>query len=300
VTARPRALLPVPSPAIARLYLLAGAILWSSGGFFIKEIDAGALSITFFRCLFAAAWLLPLIRGRRFPRPRDIIVSVLLFALLLALYVGSTKATTAANAIFLQYTAPVYVIALGPWLTGERLRRLDALPLGVCLAGVLVLFAGNHGSSDAEGLWLGIGSGFFYGLFLLWLRRTRYADPVAVTFANCLGVSIILAPLPAVWHVGAGDLGLLVLMAAIQFALPYVLFTRGLQFVSGAEASLIALIEPVLNPIWVAILLAEKPTAATIAGGAVILCGLALRYAVLRPRDATTMDAEIEELAEPT
>src|SRR5437870_12080335 len=90
----------------ARLYLLGGAVLWSSGGFFIKEIDAGALSITFFRCLFAAAWLSPLIRGRKFPKLRDMAVSVLLFAPLLGLYVGSTKATTAANAIFLQYTAP--------------------------------------------------------------------------------------------------------------------------------------------------------------------------------------------------
>ncbi len=269
------------------------------GGYFIKEIDAGALSITFFRCLFAALWLLPLVPGRKFPKPLDMAVSVVLFALLLGLYVASTKATTAANAIFLQYTAPVYVIILGPWLLGEALRRSDAVPLAICLGGIAVLFVGNQGSGDAGGLWMGAGSGLFYGLFLIWLRRLRYADPIAVTFANCAGVAVLLAPVPGNWHVDAPNAGLLALMGAAQFALPYVLFTTGLRDISGVEASLIALIEPVLNPLWVAMLLGEEPTLATVIGGAIILSGLALRYAVLRPRDAG-LAAEAEELAEPT
>ncbi len=284
---------------MSRLYLLLGAAFWSMGGYFIKEIDAGALSITFFRCLFAALWLLPLVPGRKFPKPLDMAVSVVLFALLLGLYVASTKATTAANAIFLQYTAPVYVIILGPWLLGEALRRSDAVPLAICLGGIAVLFAGNQGSGNASGLWMGAGSGLFYGLFLIWLRRLRYADPIAVTFANCAGVAVLLAPVPGNWHVDAPNAGLLALMGAAQFALPYVLFTTGLRDISGVEASLIALIEPVLNPLWVAMLLGEKPTLATVIGGAIILSGLALRYAVLRPRDAG-LAAEAEELAEPT
>jgi drug/metabolite transporter (DMT)-like permease len=294
-----RELLPL-SPGLARLYLFLGAVLWSSGGYFIKEIDAGALAITFFRCLFAAAWLLPLVPGRRFPRPLDIAVSVVLFALLLGLYVGSTKETTAANAIFLQYTAPLYVILFSPLLLSEALDRRDAAPLAVCLGGILVLFLGNQGEGDLTGMAMGLGSGFFYGLFLVWLRRMRYADPVAITFANCLGVALLLAPLPGVYDVGEVDVALLVLMALVQFAAPYVLFSRGLQRVTGGEASLIALIEPVLNPIWVLLLLGEKPTAATIAGGAIIIGGLALRYLVLRRRGEAELALEAEELAEPT
>jgi drug/metabolite transporter (DMT)-like permease len=274
-------------------------VFWSLGGYFIKEIDAGALTITSLRCLFAALWLLPLVPGRKFPRPLDMAVCVVLFALLLGLYVGSTKATTAANAIFLQYTAPVYVIIFSPWLLNEVLRRTDTVPLVICLGGIAVLFAGNQGSTDTDGLWMGIGSGFFYGLFLLWLRRLRYADPIAVTFANCLGVAIILAPFPGVWHVDGPNLGLLALMGLVQFALPYVFFTRGLQDVSGTEASLIALIEPVLNPMWVLVLYGEEPTAATVIGGAIILVGLALRYLVLRPPPSQVAQ-EAEELAEPT
>lgn len=271
-----------PSLRAARAELVAGATLWSSGGLFIKEIHAGAISITAIRCLLAALWLAPFLRGSRWPRPRDIAVAIALFAVALLTFVGSTKETTAANAIFLQYTAPAYVIALSPWLLGERLRRQDLAAVAICLAGVAVLFAGNRGSGDAAGLGMGAASGLFFALMLLWLRRLRYADPIAITFVNCLGVALLLAPVPGVWDIGLRDLGLLVLMAAVQFAAPYVLVTRGLRRVPGAEASLLALIEPVLNPVWVALFFGEEPSAATVAGGAVILLGLALRYSLFR------------------
>jgi drug/metabolite transporter (DMT)-like permease len=264
------------------VYLLLGAGFWSLGGFFIKEIDAGAASITFYRCLFAAAWLAVLVPGRRFPRAGDMVFSIVLFATLLALYVGSTKATTAANAVFLQYTAPIYVALLAPFVLGEGLRSRELAPLGICVAGILVLFAGNQGSGDTVGLWLGLGSGFTWGLFLLWLRRMRHADPVALTFGNCAGVVLLFLAVPGVWEVSLRDLGLLVVMGGVQFALPYVLFTRGIKEVPGAEASLIALLEPVLNPVWVSLLIGEDPSLATIAGGAVILGGLVLRYTVFR------------------
>jgi len=267
---------------IARLYLLAGAVLWSTGGFFIKEIDAGATSITFFRCLFAGLILAPAVAGRRFPRGPDIIVSIVLFALLLGLYVGATKETTAANAIFLQYTAPLYVIAFAPALLGERLRSRDLLPFAVCLSGIAVLFVGNSGSGDVPGMLLGVGSGFFYGLFLLWLRRVRYADPIAITFANCMGVALLFSFALLNRDVDAEDLALLFIMGAVQFALPYLLFTRGLREVESAEASLLALIEPVLNPVWVALFYGEQPSVATVIGGGIIIAGLAVRYSVLR------------------
>lgn len=262
--------------------MFSAAAMWSLGGFFIKEIDAGASAIVFWRCLFAGLLLLPLMRLRNLPQARDAGVSIIFFALLLGLYVGSTKATTAANAIFLQYTAPLYVIALGPLIVSERLRRADAAPFAICLTGIVILFAGNQGEADATGLWMGAGSGLFYGLFFLWLRRMRYANPVAITVINCAGVALIFAVIPASWHVDGGELLLLVLMALVQFAIPYVLFTTGIKTVPAAEASLIALTEPVLNPVWVALFYGEDPTTATVIGGAVIVAGLALRYTVTR------------------
>jgi len=132
------------------------------------------------------------------------------------------------------------------------------------------------------GMLMGAGSGFFYGLFLIWLRRVRYADPIAITFVNCMGVAVLFSFALLKRDVDVEDLGLLFVMGAVQFALPYLLFTRGLREVESSEASLLALIEPVLNPVWVALFYGEEPTAATIAGGAIILLGLGFRYGIMR------------------
>jgi drug/metabolite transporter (DMT)-like permease len=285
-----------PSPTVARLMLFAAGTFWSLGGFFIKEIDTNAISIVFFRCLFSAIFVAAFVRGRTRPKLFDGGVSIALFALLLVTYVGSTKETTAANAIFLQYTAPIYIAVLGPVLINERLRGRDALPLGIAIAGIAVLFFGNSGSGETKGLLLGVVAGFFYGLFFIWMRRVRYADAFAITFINCLGVAIILAVIPSVYDVGWEEIGLLIVMALVQFAIPYVLFTRGIAHVPGAEASLIALIEPVLNPVWVALLYGEDPSLATVIGGAIILAGLALRYAVFR-EPAEPLEGGLAELA---
>lgn len=294
VTGRPFAISPLTA---GRISILAAA-LWSMNGAFIKEIDASATSRTFFRGFFAAAFLMPLVRFKAPPKPFDLGVSVVLFALLLGLFVGATKETTAANAIFLQYTAPFYVIALAPLLLRERLQRVDVAAIAVCLAGVAVLFGGNAGSGDITGMLMGLGSGVFFGLFMLWLRRMHYADSVLLTFLNCVGVAAIFAVIPGVFDVSGRDIALLALMAAVQFAIPYVLFTRGLRVVATAEASLIALVEPVLNPIWVAIIASETPTLATIIGGAVILLGLALRY-TLFTRWSPAMISEPGVVSEP-
>lgn len=261
-----------------RFYILAAAALWSMNGVFIKEIDASAPAITFFRCFFAAAFLIPLVRFKAPPKLFDLGISVIIFAALLGLFVGATKETTAANAIFLQYTAPFYVIALAPLLLKEHLRKIDILALAVCLGGVAILFGGNAGSGGLVGMLMGLGSGACFGTFMLWLRRMNYANSVLLTFLNCAGVAIIFAVIPGVFDVSWRDVGLLALMAAVQFAIPYVLFTYGLRVVASAEASLIALIEPVLNPIWVALIVSETPTIATAIGGGVILLGLVLRY----------------------
>ena len=285
-----------PSPGIARLYLFSGAVFWSFGGLLIKEIDAGAVSIVFWRCFFSAILLAPLVRGRSFPSRPDSGVSIVIFALLLLLFVGATKETTAANAIFLQYTAPLWVIVFGPFILGERLRSRDAPAMAICLLGIGVLFAGNQGG-DSLGLWLGISSGLFFGLFFLWLRRMRYADPIAITFISCLGVALVLSPVVLRFDVDARDLALLAVMSAFQFALPYVLFTKGLGHVNSAEASLIALVEPVLNPVWVALVFGENPSRATIIGGAIIIVGLTLRYAVFRAPEELAIDPAEAEAA---
>jgi len=294
-----------PSPLRYRLALVAAGVLWSLGGLFIKALTAhaawqsSALGITFYRSLAAALCLLPLLRGRKLPRAADSAVAIGVYLFLLALYVSATQGTTAANAIFLQYTAPLYVLALGPKLFGESFRREDAVALSVAMVGIGVLFAGNfHGGAQGP-LVMGAASGAMFGFFLLWLRRMRDADPIAVTVLNNSGVAALacvalaltrpaeLLLLPRALS-GHGELwpviGLLLLMGGVQIAAPYVLFSYGLQRVASVEASLLALVEPLLNPLWVVLFIGERPTLPTVAGGLLLLLALGARYTLFRPK----------------
>lgn len=263
---------------VGRISIFVAAAMWSTNGVFIKEIGADATSITFFRCFFAALFLTPLVRLRRPPKPFDTVIGVAFFAALLWTFVAATKETTAANAIFLQYTAPFYVIALAPLILREQLRGIDLGAIAICLVGVGVLFGGNAGGGDVDGMALGLTSGLFFGLYMMWLRRMNYADSVLVTFLHSGAVALIFVAVPGVWDISGQDAILLALMAAVQFAIPYTLFARGVREVASAEASLIALVEPVMNPIWVVLIVREEPTVATVIGGAIIMASLFLRY----------------------
>lgn len=277
---------PAPRAWVARLALLAAGVLWSLGGLGIKSVALGAIAIAGYRCLFAALALLPWgvrdglrLRAQREISWRDLAISIGLYAVMLVTYVSAVQGTTAANANLLQYTAPIHVILLSPLLLGEPLRPADRRAIFISLVGIAILFFGNWRGAEARGLILGLASGLFFGLFMIWQRRLRYCRPAALVFLNSLGAALLILPL------AGGDLALdrhsliwLVFLGAVQFALPYLLFTWGIQRVEAPEASLLTLIEPVLTPVWVALFLGERPTVATVVGGACILAALALRY----------------------
>lgn len=284
-----------------RLALLGAGVLWSLGGVVIKQLPPVPLAITFYRSLFAALALLLLVGlrarsrpveatandGAR-PKPADLCVSALLFAGLLVTFVTATQWTTAANAIILQYTAPIYVIGLSALLLREPPSRADLSALLLCMAGVAVIFFGSYGAGaapsggrDALGLALALLSGACFGLFTLWQRRLRRVDPLLLAGLNNAGATLVLGlAIPWMGTVDATALLVLVGMGVVQIALPYALFAWALQRVPGPEASLLTLIEPVLNPVWVALFVGETPARATAAGGGLILTALLLRCLV--------------------
>jgi drug/metabolite transporter, DME family len=287
---------PPVSIARYRLALLAAGLLWSLGGLIIKSLPVSAMGITFYRSLFAALCLIPLLRGKTLPKLTDSLIGIGMYATLLFSYVASTQGTTAANAIFLQYTAPIYAMVFGPWLFREPANRRDLVTLVIAMFGMALLFFGSFQGGERVPLLLGALSGLMFGFFILWQRRLRYAHPIAVTTTNNLGVAVIAGlvlaynqpadlglPVRAVSDaVAFRHLGTLVVMGALQFALPYVLFSYGLRGVGGVEASLLLLVEPLLNPFWVALGVREVPSTSTMAGGAIILGALVLRYVPFR------------------
>ena len=273
------------------LYIALAALLWSTGGIFIKWVDDPPLKVTFYRSIFAAVALFLVFRGK-VVRPRGSIAffaAIVSYGTCLTTFVIATKWTTAANAIFLQYAGVVWVLLLSPFVVREPMRRRDAIAIMVALAGMALFFVGKFETRGMAGNAMALVSSVFFALLILSLRREHDAARAAVTWGN---VFIALALLPFV----ANDLALtmksffaLAFLGVFQIAFAYAAFVKGLQHVTATQASLTGMIEPVANPIWVALFLGERPSVFAIAGGAVVL--MAIAWHTMQGEPATDMPA---------
>ncbi len=257
------------------LLVLAAALLWSTGGIGIKAISDPPLKVAFFRSAFAAVALLLFLRPRM-PRWSPVFVAALVsYAACLTTFVIATKWTTAANAIFLQYSGVIWVLLLSPIVLREPLRRRDAAAIAVALGGLALFFVGKFragGAGDAMALLSGV---FFAGLVLSLRGQREGGAEAAVTYGNVLACA-------ALFPFVAGDLALTGRSAAIlaflgffQLAGAYALFVRGLKSVTATQASLVGMLEPVANPVWVFLFLGEQPSVYAIAGGLIVLAAVA-------------------------
>jgi drug/metabolite transporter (DMT)-like permease len=194
------------------------------------------------------------------------------YAATVTLFVVATKWTTAANAILLQYTAPVYVAFLGRWFLGEKTRRVDWLTLIAVLGGMTLFFFGHLSLRGWWGNLAALGSGFSFAWLVLFLRRQKDASPLASIFLGNLLAAFVA--IPALLHSAPATtfswVGLL-LLGVVQLGLPYVLYSTAIRYVTAMEALLIPTVEPVLNPVWVFLFVGERPTSTALIGGAVII-----------------------------
>jgi drug/metabolite transporter, DME family len=210
----------------------------------------------------------------------------LCFGAMTGLYIGAIKATTAANAIFLQCTATFWMIPLSAWYLGERPDRRALMGIGMATLGIsaIVLYGYDGRPNEEIGILLGLASGLSYAGVAIGLRGLRDLDPIWLSAINnlfgagVLGIWIVLTRGPIAWPSNAQLVALLA-FGTFQMAIPYCFFARGLREINAPEAGLLALLEPVLNPIWVVLVTGERPAAATLVGGLFLLSGLALRYA---------------------
>jgi drug/metabolite transporter (DMT)-like permease len=274
------------SPAVGRRYILAAAVLWSLGGVFAKTIPLDGQTIAFYRGLYAGLVLLPWVpRERRVFRPTMLPLG-LCFGAMTGLYIAAIKATTAANAIFLQCTSTFWMIPLSIWLLRERPDRRSVLGIGLATLGIaaIVLYGYDGRPHEGRGILLGLASGLGYAGVTIGLRGLRDLDPIWLSAINnllgalALGAWIVLSRGPIAWPPPAQTFALIA-FGVVQMAIPYALFARGLREVGAPEAGLIALLEPVLNPIWVVLATGERPAAATLVGGLFLLSGVACRFA---------------------
>jgi drug/metabolite transporter (DMT)-like permease len=277
-----------PSFGQARMLALAAALMWSTSGFFAKApyfADWSGSVLAFWRAVFACMILWPLVR-----RPSwswRLVPMTLLFAGMNFTYLTAMVTGSAANAIWLQCTAPVWVLFVGVFVFHERALARDWIMVAFAMLGVgMIIYHESRGAALTAVGW-GLASGIMYAGVVLSLRQLRNFNSVWLAAANHLVTAIVLLPL-ALAHDAPFPVGMqwpfLAGFGILQMAVPYVLFAYSLKRIAGHEAAGIGLIEPLLVPLWAYLAWSDRPAWWTIVGGGFILAGLATRY--LTPRRA--------------
>jgi drug/metabolite transporter (DMT)-like permease len=276
-----------------QLQALGAALLFSTGGAAIKVAAFSGMQVSCLRAGIAAVTLLVWWRRELTWSWAAVGIGVA-YAATLTLFVNATKLTTAANAIFLQDTAPLYIVALGPLLIRERVRNRDLFYLAVVGSGLALCFVGRPNPTvtapdPATGNLLAVLCSITWALTLVGLRWAQRAGreigPTAVVTGNVMAFLVglpFLSPLPVA---PLGEWATLAYLGVFQIGVAYVLLTSAMTQLPALEASLLLLLEPVLNPVWAWLVRGENPGVWVWTGGAVIILATAVK-ATLESRAA--------------
>lgn len=263
----------------AIFYLIITAILWSTSGLFVKILDWQPVAILAGRSLFAA--IVFLIYLRRIPTRFGLwqLLAAGMFILTQFLFITSTKMTTAANSIFLQYTGPLYVVLLGYWFLGEKPSRTDWLSMLVIFIGLTLFFGDELSPEGFYGNLLAILSGVTGAVMMVAFRAQKNGNPaesnlIAFLVTAGFGFPFILKE---TWTVNSWLI--LAFLGIFQIGFAFIFFTKGIKHIPALEANLIGTLEPVLNPIWVFLFYGESMGRFALVGGLVVLGGVILSAA---------------------
>ncbi len=269
------------------IYVVIAVLLWSSGGLLIKMTSVSGYEVNLGRCFFAAITIALLTKFKALKADKFTILAAIFYVGALSFFAVANKMTTAANAIFLQYTAPVYILIFAPFVLKEKFRFSDLLTVIVCIFGMTLFFvdstpvANLTAESQFIGNILGLCSGVSLGGYILLLRHPKAykQNPASsVFYGNILAIFVMLPFVilkPSVWT--GRDIFAVVILGVFQIGLAYYLFTYGVsKGVRSLDASIIGFIEPLLNPVWVFLFIGEKPSNWAILGGAIIIAAVLL------------------------
>jgi len=266
--------------AVALLVLT--AVLWSLGGLLIKSITWSAPAIAGARSAIAAVVLLSVVRRHRFTWSGAQIGGALAYAVTVTLFVLANKLTTAANAILLQYTAPLWIAVFSPWFLKEAARWFDWPIITLILVGTALFFLDELTMSGFWGNILALITGLSFGWLAMFLRKQKTGSPFESVFLGNVLTAVVCLPfmfgsLPTAHGSVALGFILLGVLGVFQLGLSYVFYATAIRHVTALEAMLIPAIEPILNPAIVLLVLGERPGPLSIVGGAVVLGAVTAR-----------------------
>ncbi|MEO8514040.1 MAG: DMT family transporter [Ignavibacteria bacterium] len=269
----------IPTHKKGLIYISFTAFLWSTSGFFIKYLTINAFQISFFRSLIAAltVFFITVARKQKLKFEFDTVsnFAAIFYAGILILFVIATKMTSAANAIFLQFTAPMYLVVLEPLLLKTKFESKNVITIIICIFGMILFFFGKLELGNIYGNLLAICSGLCFAMFSLLLKYKKVKHKNDNTLNNVIMGNVIVAIIA--FFIVFPDFSLdltqaliLLYMGAIQIGVSYIIFNEGIKYVSATESMIIATLEAIFNPIWVFIGIGEAPSVYSIIGGLII------------------------------
>lgn len=258
-------------------YLLVTSVLWSIGGLFIKLIDWNPMAIAGTRSGIAAVVMLCYIRKPRLHINKMLVLGAASYTMLVVLFVSANKLTTAANAILLQFTAPIWAALFSRWFLKEKIHKSDWISIVFVLGGLCLFFLEDLQGGHQAGNLIALLSGVAMAAMVIFMKLQKESTPVDMTLLGNVFTFVICLPfifqsMPSLQSIAA-----LLVLGIFQLGISYILYTKAILYVSAVEAILISVLEPLLNPLWVFWVTGELPGFYALFGGIIVLLAVVMR-----------------------
>jgi drug/metabolite transporter (DMT)-like permease len=262
-------------------FLIVTAILWSSGGLLIKWVSWNPIAIASARSAIATLVLLVALRHPHLTWSSVQIGAAIAYTVTLLLFVTANKLTTAANAILLQYTSPIYVALFGTWFLRERATRLDWITIFGVMGGMVLFFLDDLTTGGFWGNMCAISSGVTFACFVLFMRKQKNGSPLESVLLGNILTALVGFPFMFKTMPSASSWIGLIFLGVFQLGLSHALYATAIKHLTALETILLSAIEPILNPLWVFLIMGEAPGPWALLGGVIVLVSVTIRYVVM-------------------
>ena len=259
------------------IFLIIASVLWSTGGILIKLVDWNPIAIAGTRSFIAFLTVLTYLKKPKFTMSKAQIGGAIAYAATVILFVAANKLTTSANAILLQFTAPVFVALLGIWILKEKIHWYDWVTILAVFGGMILFFVDNVGAGSMLGNVVAVISGFFLACVTIALRLQKDGSPVETTLLGNVVTFVVAIPFIFRSMPDLRSIYGLILLGVFQLGISYILYALSMKHLTALEAILITVIEPLLNPVWVFLFAGEKPSLFAVIGGIIVLSSVTAR-----------------------
>ncbi len=271
------------------IYLVTASILWSIGGLFIKLVNWNPIAIAGARSGISAMVMLCYLGKPAIGIKKSMLPGALSYALLVFLFVVANKLTTSANAILLQFTAPIWVALFSRWFLKDKIKMSDWITIAIVMVGMILFFSGELETGHMLGNILAVISGIAMASMIIFLKLQGEGSPVRVTLLGNIITFVFALPFFFLSVPDFKSIIAILILGIFQLGISYILYTAAIPYVSAIEAILIPILEPLLNPIWVFWVTGEAPSSNALLGGIIVILAIVARGIYQARKDRTLL-----------